>query len=440
MYQIILKLSGDTKRALIKGIKGGRNMQEREDLILNPVPQSERTGWAAPLFNMLGCNVAISELMVGGALIAGMTFNNLIITSIVGNLILVLMILIQGYIGCKEGLNTYVLAKGAFGEIGGKWVISLILGITSFGWFGVQAGVAGLSVQKIFPSINLTLAIIVLGLLMMVFAVYGFKTMAKFNYIAIPPLIILMIWGLYKALNTYGADAIINYTPSAPIGLLEGVNMVVGLIIVGAIISPDQLRYSRGIKDIFIIGFVGFALISVFQQVAAGVIAMEAPTWDITQVLANLGFGWIAFLILLLASWSTNIANAYSGGLALKNVFPNLKRKTLTLIAGGVGTIIAASGIIFKFQGFLSFLSMTVPAIGGIMWCEYYIIQKKKLVIRENINWLAIIAWVAGFLVSYATTKAHIGLPPINGILSAGLLYYVLVKIFDVNMKKTLTK
>ena len=45
-------------------------MPEKEELILNPVPASERTGWKAPLFNILGCNVAISELMVGGALIA----------------------------------------------------------------------------------------------------------------------------------------------------------------------------------------------------------------------------------------------------------------------------------------------------------------------------------------------------------------------------------
>ncbi|MDV9910211.1 cytosine permease [Clostridioides difficile] len=130
-------------------------MQEREELVLNPVPKEERVGWLAPLFNMLGSNIAISELMVGGTLILGMTLSNMIITSIIGNLILVAIIMIQGYIGYKEGLNTYVLAKGAFGEIGGKYLISLLLGITSFGWFGVQAGVAGLSVQKIFPSVNL---------------------------------------------------------------------------------------------------------------------------------------------------------------------------------------------------------------------------------------------------------------------------------------------
>ncbi|MDD3840024.1 MAG: cytosine permease [Clostridia bacterium] len=406
-------------------------MQEREDLILNPVPKEERTGWGPPLFNILGCNIAISELMVGGALIAGMALKGLIIASIIGNLLLVLILSIQGYIGSKEGLNTYVLAKGAFGEIGGKWIISLMLGITSFGWFGIQAGVAGLSVQKIFPGINLTLAIIILGLLMVIVAVYGFKTMALFNYIAIPPLIILMIWGLAKTLGSNGVQAIANYTPAGSMTLIEGVNMVVGLIIVGAIISPDYTRYTKGFKDILIVGFVGFAIISIFQQVAAGIIAMQAPTWDITEVLANLGFHWIAFVILLLAAWSTNLSNAYSGGLALKNVLPNQKRKTLTFVAGIIGTAIAASGIIFRFQNFLSILSMTVPSIAGIMWVEYYFIRKRKLVIRQGINWIAIISWIIGFLISYITTNQKLGLPPINGIICSGIVYYVLELIFD---------
>ncbi len=45
--------------------KGGIILQEREELVLNPVPKEERVGWLAPLFNMLGSNIAISELMVG---------------------------------------------------------------------------------------------------------------------------------------------------------------------------------------------------------------------------------------------------------------------------------------------------------------------------------------------------------------------------------------
>lgn len=402
---------------------------EREDSALTPIPQSERVGWRAPLFNILGSNVAISELMIGGALIAGMTFKNLVLTSILGNLILVLILSIQGYIGAKEGLNTYVIAESVFGEIGGKWIISAILGITSFGWFGIQAGVAGLSVQKIFPTLNLTFTIIVLGLLMMLFAVLGFESMAKFNYVAVPPLILLMIWGLYKSISITGVSSVLNYVPESSMSIAEGVNMVVGLIIVGAVISPDQLRYTRGLKDILIIGFVGFATISVFQQVAAGVLAMGAPTSDITEVLANLGFSNVAFLILLLAAWSTNVSNAYSGGLALNTVFPNMNRKTVTLVAGLIGTAIAATGIIFKFEAFLSILGVAVSSIAGVIWADYYIINKQKLVEKPGINWGAIISWLIGFGVSYISNEIKFGIAPINGILVASLAYFIIDKM-----------
>lgn len=398
---------------------------EREDqLSNNPVPQDERVGWGAPLFNMLGTNIAISELMVGGALIAGMTFSNLLLTSIIGNLILAVIVAIQGNIGAKEGLNTYTLAESIFGEKGGRYIISIILAISSFGWFGIQTGVAGLSVQKIFPNINLTVITIILGLLMMIFAVFGFKSMAKFNYVAVPALILLTLWGLIKSISINGGASIVSYVPSDSLSIGEGLNMVIGLIIVGAVISPDQLRFTRGLKDVLIIGFIGFAMISVFQQAAAGILAMNSPSWDITQVLADLGFGTIAFLILLLASWSTNIGNAYSGGLALKNILPNMRREKLTLIAGVIGTIIAATGIIFRFQNFLSLLSTTIAPMVGIMWTDYYVLNKQKLHYRKETNTIAIIAWIIGSLVSFVTGRINLFIPPINGIVISAIIYF----------------
>lgn len=406
-------------------------MSENENYALRPIPKEERTGITAPLFNLLGCNIAISELMVGGTLITGLSFKNMLIASIIGNLILVLILVVQGNIGCREGLNTYVLADGVFGEKAGKWIISLILGISSFGWFGIQAGVAGLSVQKILPNVNLTITIIILGILMMVIAVIGFKAMAIFNYVAIPPLILLMIWGLIKVFSGGSNLSVSSYVPKNPISLVDGINIVVGLVIVGVIISPDYLRYSRRLKDIFVIGLVSFAGISIFQQVAAALLSMQAPSWDITKVLSDLGFNWVAFVILILAAWSTNLSNAYSGGLALKTIFPNSDRKKLTAIAGIIGTLIAASGIIFKFQQFLSILSLTIPSIGGIMWTEYYIVNKRKFVMRKDTNWCALIAWVIGFAISYFSNKFKFGLPPINGIVFSGIVYLILENTFD---------
>ena len=207
-------------------------LAEKDELALNPVPANEKTSWVAPLFNMLGCNIALSELMLGGALIAGLTFKNFLIASLVGNGILVIVVLLQGYIGAREGLNTYVLAKGAFGEKGGQWLIAVLLAITSFGWFGVQAGVAGQSILAMAPNIPLVPVIIIVGAVMTLCAAFGFHLMAKLNYVAIPLLVILMIWGTFTAISQSGGlSTIWTYTPASAMPMTTAINMVVGLVL-----------------------------------------------------------------------------------------------------------------------------------------------------------------------------------------------------------------
>lgn len=406
-------------------------MVEKEYLINSAVPGNERVGWKAPLLNLLGSNVAISALMVGGQLIAGMPMKELIMVSIVGNVILIIITLIQGNIAAREGLNTYVLAKGTFGEQGGVWVISILLAITSFGWFGVQAGVAGLSIQKIFPGLNLQLVTIVVGLLMMLVAAYGFKIIAIFNFWALPPLFLLMIYGGYKALTIQSGVSIADYQPAPEnlMSFLSGVDLVVGLVIVGAILSPDYLRYTRNIKDVVIISVLGIGLISFIQQVAAGAMAIATPnaTVDITEIMQNLGMNWIAFLILLLVAWSTNLANAYSAGLALKNVFPNVRRTVLTIVAGVIGTAFAVMGIIEKFTTFLGFLSMTVPAIAGVMWVDYYLLAGKRFIVRPGFNTRAFAAWLLGLAITIVSKNYNFGLPPVNAIMASALIYWLLM-------------
>src|SRR5699024_7476448 len=114
---------------------------------------------------------------------------------------------------------------------------------------------------------------------------------------------------------------------------------------------------------------------------------------------------------------------------ALKNILPNVKRTTLTLVAGLIGTILAALNIIDYFQAFLSLLSMTVASIAGVIWIDYYIVQKMKLGIRRGVNWQAISAWAVGVIVAYFSSQLSLGITPINTIITSALLYYILSKL-----------
>ena len=401
---------------------------EADNHSTSSIPSEERLGWKAPLFNFMGVNICMSALMGGGILIQHFTLEDAILISIIANLILAGIAFISGNIGNQKGLSTYIITNQTFGYSAGKYLISMILATSSCGWFGIQTSITALSLQKIYPAIDFTLAAIALGLLMTAFAAVGFKCMALSNYLSIPLLFGLMIWGVYKTLQSYDWLSLLDYHPAeSSLSLFEGTNLLIGLFVVSAVVSSDATRYTRSQRDVVIVTGLGMGVICLIQQICASILAINTPTWDITQILADLGFGWSAFAIILLASWSSNIINAYGVGLALKNIFTDVNRFRLTLVAGCIGTFFAASGIINNFIAFLTLLGILIPSIVGVIWVDYYLLQRKCAIqVSAAANWLALAAWLCGACISWITTTYSVGIPAINGIIVSALVYFVL--------------
>ena len=91
--------------------------------------------------------------------------------------------------------------------------------------------------------------------------------------------------------------------------------------------------------------------------------------YDISAILASLGVPFVGLVALVLATWTTNVTNAYSGGLALSNLlgFDESKFKVTTGVAGAIGTLLAAFGLLNAFQGFLSLMSALIPPLAGVL-------------------------------------------------------------------------
>ena len=75
---------------------------EREEVILSKVPESESRMGGTSIFHfrMQCCCYRIDGWW---GLVAGLTVKNTIIASIIGNLILALIVYVQGKIGTREG-------------------------------------------------------------------------------------------------------------------------------------------------------------------------------------------------------------------------------------------------------------------------------------------------------------------------------------------------
>ena len=91
----------------------------------------------------IGAMICVPALMIGGMIGAGLSLGAAALAIIIGYALICLFMSFMGMHACDTGLPTAVMAGGALGEKGAKYIISTILAISCVGWFGIQAAVCG---------------------------------------------------------------------------------------------------------------------------------------------------------------------------------------------------------------------------------------------------------------------------------------------------------
>jgi len=156
------------------------------------------------------------------------------------------------------------------------------------------------------------------------------------------------------------------------------------------------------------------------------ILAITQGTYDIVEIFSTLGFPFFAMSILILATWTSNVMNVYSSGLAFNNLFNlgDANRSKTTLIVGLFGILLAAMGILSHFMSFISLLTITITPIAGVLISDYFISKTYKET-PEKLNWKGIFSWISGVLVMLLMTSQ---IKNILGIIVAAFIYYLLQK------------
>ena len=416
------------------------------------IPENQRQNWWSIALVWIGAMICVSCLMVGGVLGSGLTLGRCVLAILIGYGIVCFYMCFVGIQGCDTGLPTAVMAGGALGEIGGKYVVSAILALACIGWFGIQAAVCGASFASMLaamggPELPVWICSVVWGIIMVTTACFGFKGLKWLNYIAVPLLIIVLIYGMVVAYTSNnGFDAITNYVPVAPISFVAAISTTVGSFAVGGSLAADYCRFAKNRGDVIKSSVVGVLPSGLLILVIGAVLSIVTGQYDITVVLTAAGVPAIGLVALIAATWTTNVTNAYSGGLSLSILLglDEKRSRVCTWIAGFVGTILAAVGIMDQFQTFLSLLCALVPPFVGVIIADYWILcrgHKEKFVIRDGVYIPGLVAFLVGAFVacmtggtfSYFAATAFLNIPffigPINGIVVSMVLYVILVKL-----------
>ena len=407
------------------------------------IPASQRQSWGSLAMIWIGSMICVPCLMIGGFLGMGFTLGGVVLSVIIGYGIVCTYMCFMGMESCDTGLPTVSMAGAVLGDKGAQYIISLMLAIACIGWFGIQSAVCGASFSAMVASmtgleIPVWLSSLVWGILMLLTAMYGYKALKYLNFIAVPALVLVVIYGVYAAFTKNDGSAIIaQYTPVAPMSLVTGISLTVATFALGGVISGDYSRFAKNRKDVIKSSLLGVLPAGLAMIMVGAVLSIVTGHYDISTVLALVGVPAIGLVALVLATWTTNVTNAYSGGIAVASLFGTSEKKfkLATAVAGGLGTILAAVGLLSKFQAFLGILTAFIPPIAGVIIASYWIIgkgKKENLVFIKGYSAAGIIAFALGAVVAYITGSVVVFfVAPINGIVVSMVSYIILHKLLE---------
>ena len=410
------------------------NNERQEDYPLSAVPSEMRKNfWSlAPI--LVGFTLYSGTLFAGGLLgPAFRFFPDLIGVILTGNLILGIYAALLGYIAGETGLNTVLMARFSFGNIGSRWV-DFILGFTQVGWYAWGSGlIADLLNQAIgFPES--------LNWLLIIFVTYGFCITAYFGYtaldwlsrIAVPAIVVLMVWSLTISTGEVGGfSGLQAIAPQEQIPLSAAITLVVGTFISGGTQATNWSRCAKSGKLAAIATLLAFFLGNGFLIFSGAYSSLAAGDSDIVKVMVEQGLLVWGVILFILNMWTTQDNTIYAFSVAGSHAFRTEKRHLLVLGGATVALALTFGGIYSSdtFVQFLILLGTFIPPIGGIIMADYWLSRRGRFPdLSEKqppFNWVGIIAYIAASAIAYYTP----GVKPINGIIAALILYFVLDKI-----------
>ncbi len=418
-------------------------MEHGEDFPLSRVPQSARYGWFSVAIQRFGQLSALSQFLLGAALGFGMTFWSAFWALTLGAVVLEIVSIIIGIAGQREGLSTSLLSRwSGFGQYGSA-LVGLIIAVGLIGWFGIQNAVFAQGLVQLIGIFPEWLWSIIAGVAVIVIVTYGFLSMGWTAYVAVPLFLVLAAWTTISGLSHHSFHQLIHMLPPGSLlTLTQGTTLVAGGFIIGAVITPDMTRFNRNASDVVKQTILGITLGEYTIGLVGVLLAHAVRSSNVVNIVYSTS-GFLGTVILITATLKINDWNLYSSSLGIVNMMNTVfgrkvSRMHTTWIIGGLGTLLAALGILQHFVGFLTILGVSIPPISGIMLTDYWILKRQRHSLDtsrtsgelptqvDKGNWPMIVTWLAASFIGYFVPW---GIGSINSLASAIILYWILMQL-----------
>lgn len=419
---------------------------------LAPVPVSKRT-WGTWNYAALWISMSLcipSYQLASGMIANGMNWWQAIMTMLLGNLIILVPMILNGHAGAKYGIPFPVFVRSSFGTKGAN-IPALLRAVVACGWFGIQTWIGGkslyrllqvwfpdlpeLAISGLFPDLIPFLCFLAFWLLNMYVIYLGVDSIKKlliFKAFFLPvAAVALLCWAFWVMQDRGGIAQVFNvpskFRDSASFYnyFIPALTGVVGFWATLSLNIPDFTRYAKSQKAQRRGQALGLPASMTFIAFVAVVVSLATAfvfkdtIWEPEALVGRFGNKVIvsfALIAVIIATLATNIA---ANIVSPANDFSNLNPKKISFRMGGyitgvIGILIFPWKLVEDPSGYIySWLvgySALLGPVGGIMIADYYFIRKQKLETAElyrhtgrysygnGFNGIAILALLAGII------------------------------------------
>src|SRR5438105_12840119 len=407
---------------------------------LAPTSPARRT-WGTYSFAALWVSMSVNILtymLAAGLVQGGMNWKQALATGFLGNSIVLIPMLLNSHPGARYGIPFPVLARASFGVLGAN-VAAVLRALVACGWFGIQTWIGGEAIHTLIRTLvpawghlpyGPAICFVAFWLINLFVILKGIEYIRVLQGISAPVLLavgVLLLGWAYVTAGGFGpmlkAPSRFSNFPEFLQFLVPALNGTVGFWATVSLNIPDFTRFARRQRE-QVIGqalalpttMTLYSLIGILVT-SATVVIYGTAIWDPVQLLSRFHSPVaviVSLFAILLATLNVNIA---SNVVSPANDFSNLWPRKISFRTGGVITCLMGIALMpwkllanYKtfILGWLGGYAAFLGPIAGIMICDYFLVRKRRLLVRDlylrggvyeysrGFNWRAVAALALG--------------------------------------------
>ena len=405
---------------------------QEQDYPLSPVPMDQRKSlWSMGLV-LLGFTFFTATMWAGGSVGVAFDFSTMLLVLATGNLLLGVYAAVLGYIAAKTGLNTALMSRFTFGELGSK-LSDFILGFTQIGWYAWGTATMAILLVKLtgLPESWTTPLMVVFGFGFCVTAFIGYRGLEWLSRFAVPAMIILVAVSMTIATDDAGGlSGLLAITPTGDLSVAAAITLVFGTFVSGGTQATNWTRFATSGKTAVVATLLAFFLGNGLMTLIGAFGALVYQQADIVDIMVAQGLATLGILMLFLNLWTTQDNTVYNFAVAGCNLLRTRRRRLVTVGGAAIGTVLAVMGMYEWLIPFLVLLGTFIPPIGGVIMASYFIGYRRQYPALDQVtlpafNLPGLAAYVIGSLAAYTSPW----IAPIVGVLVAALSYGLLLLV-----------